>query len=148
MRLGLRTVIMAVLVGLLLIGVTTTKASAAPWHTNTLPYETGCGGNVYRLSSKNMGGGTATIVYSRTCGTNWIEYYGPARETVKNMWTSWGNAQTWNEWDYTGWAYSRQVYAPGNSRVVGFIGFVNSSGRLETWEANCSSSCTWHRTGG
>lgn len=147
MRLGLRAGITATLLGLLLTGITATSASAASWHTNTLPYETGCGGNVYRLSSQNMGGGTATIVYSRTCGTNWIEYYGPARETVKNMWTSYGNVQTWNEWDYTRWAYSRQVYAPGNSSIVGFIQFVNSSGYRETWEARCSSACNWVRTG-
>ncbi len=114
-------------------------AQAAAHHHNTLPYDVGCGGNLFVLSRHNIAGGTASLVYSRTCGTNWIEWYGPAVRTFKYISVN-GNS-TAPEVDYTRWAYSRQVYAPGNTPTTAYIS-VNSQ---EGWVANCASSCSWER---
>ena len=78
-------------------------ASAAPHHHGTLPYPTGCGRNAVVISRQNMAGGTASVVYSRTCGTNWIEWYGPAIYTYKTLHA--GGRWAGYEEDYTGWDY-------------------------------------------
>lgn len=138
----LRSLLVTLGVAFCLLMVSPATAAAAPSHFNTLPYPTGCASNVLALSSKNFRGGTATVFYSRTCGTNWIEWYGPAVETAKNIKSSYNNQWTAMEWDYTRWAYSRQVYAPGNTSIEGFIHVTTGSGR-EAWTVKCSSSCQW-----
>lgn len=69
-------------------------AGAAASHFNTNPYKTGCSASAYVLSSKAVSGGTARVMVSRKCGTNWIEYVGKSQKTTKagkdsktNKWT-------------------------------------------------------------
>ncbi|MDO5067459.1 MAG: hypothetical protein Q4D96_09295 [Propionibacteriaceae bacterium] len=118
-------------------------ASAAPHHHGTLPYPTGCGANAVVISRQNMAGGTASIVYSRTCGTNWVEWYGPAIRTVKSTYA--GTSWTTPEWDHTRWAYSRQVSAPGSTPIEAFIQVFPPNGPMEDWGVRCQWTCTWTR---
>lgn len=113
-------------------------AQAAPHHHNTLPYPTGCGANAVVISRHHFAGGTASVVYSRNCGTNWIEWYGPAIETGKGI--SAGTNWALPEWDYTRWAYSRQVSAPGSTPIDGWIWAGNQG-----WDVHCEWTCTWTR---
>lgn len=125
----------------LLLAATSLPASAAESHNNTLPYESGCAANKFVLSTYNIKGGTISVVYSRTCGTNWVEWNGPAIETTKTLRKS-GSAgamvYTTPETDYTSWAYSRQLNAPGNTQIEAFV----NVGGTAVWVA-CSATCTW-----
>ena len=116
-------------------------AQAAPHHHNTLPYPTGCGRNAVVISRQNMAGGTASVVYSRNCGTNWIEWYGPAIETSTTI--AVGGAWTDREWDHTRWAYSRQVSAPGSTAIEGHVWVLPHDGLGENWSVHCRWTCTW-----
>lgn len=116
-------------------------ASAAPHHHGTLPYPTGCGRNAVVISRQNMAGGTASVVYSRTCGTNWIEWYGPAIYTYKTLHA--GGRWAGYEEDYTGWAYSKQAYAPGSTPIAGGITVSSPNGHWENWNFECQWTCSW-----
>ncbi|RRD50516.1 hypothetical protein [Arachnia propionica] len=118
-------------------------AQAAPHHHNTLPYPTGCGRNAVVISRQNMAGGTASVVYSRNCGTNWIEWYGPAITTAKSIYA--GTSWTIPEWDHTRWSYSRQVSAPGSTPIGALIQVFPSNGPMEDWGVSCQWTCTWTR---
>lgn len=137
----LATIVLAC--GLLLASPGT--AQAASHHFDTLPYPSGCGRNAVVISRQNMAGGTASVVYSRNCGTNWIEWYGPAITTAKSI--SAENRWTQPEWDSTGWAYSRQVSAPGSTPITGWIKVFRPSGFAEHWQVECQWTCTWTLTG-
>ncbi len=124
-------------------------AAAAPAHAltgsqynNTLPYEQGCGQGAYVITSKAIFGGTASMVYSPKCQTNWIEWYGPSRFTSKTMHNP---ARTAAENDTAGWSYSRQVYAPGATVARGeIIVWGNAAGSgSQWWSVRCSSTCQW-----
>lgn len=113
------------------------SAEAAAWHQGTLPYETGCAASRMLVpnGTKAVPGGSLRVYYSQACGTNWVEYSGIAQMTAKEVTSSLGYTR---EVDYTGYAYSKQVYAPGNSKIqAGAFG--------PGWDirATCQSSCTW-----
>ncbi|MDO5066363.1 MAG: hypothetical protein Q4D96_03680 [Propionibacteriaceae bacterium] len=129
--------------GLLL--TTPGSAQAIPPHYDTLPYPSGCGANAVVISRQNMAGGTASVVYSRNCGTNWVEWYGPAIGTLKSVAVE--NLWTQPEWDNTRWAYSRQVSAPGSTPITGWIKVFRPSGLAEHWQFHCQWTCTWTLTG-
>lgn len=122
-----------------------TPASAAPSHFNTLPYETGCATNKMALSTLETSLGTITVMYSRTCGTNWVEWSGyPSNTSTGKTLRTVGGAWTTAEYDTTGWAYSRQVYAPLNTAIEVKILVVRASGSFPTlYTAHCASTCTW-----
>jgi hypothetical protein len=118
----------------------TSKATAtiASTRWNTDPYSSGCAGNVYNLSARSVSGGTAYIMYSRTCGTNWIEYRGNSQTVSKRLKDSVTDRWTRTETDTLPWSYSMQVSAPGNTSIVAEVK-VGST----TYTARCSTTCSW-----
>lgn len=95
-------------------------ASAAPWHTGTLPYagypQTSCASSKVLLHTYYIGGGAMRTYYSTACQTNWIEWSGPNVCTFKRIKADGGNWTAWEK-DQATWSYSQQVYAPGTTRV-------------------------------
>ena len=119
------------------------EALTGSQYNNTLPYPTGCGQGAYVITSRAILGGTASMVYSPRCGTNWIEWWGPYRTTVKTMYQP---AKTSTETDTASWSYSRQVYAPGTAVARGEIWvWVDNTGYsgAQGWSVRCASTCSW-----
>ncbi|MBU2698818.1 hypothetical protein [Pimelobacter sp. 30-1] len=124
--------------------------AAGSSYNNTLPYETGCGSGAYVITSKALPGGTASMVYSPRCGTNWMEWYGDARWTHKGMGFSRTSGWTTNEADKASWSYSRQIYAPGSTVAWGHITTVVSpsspaNAYQQEWYVKCGATCSWIR---
>lgn len=137
----------AVALGIAAASVVATATPAAALsgsqYNNTLPYQTGCGQGAYVISSRAILGGTASMVYSPRCGTNWLEWSGPYRTTYKTMYQP---VKTATEKDTASWSYSRQVYAPGATVARGEIYvWVDNSGLsgAQGWSVRCGSTCTW-----
>lgn len=125
-----------------LVGAAPANALSGPGYNNTLPYESGCGQGAYVISSKAILGGTVSMVYSPSCQTNWLEWYGPVRFTSKKMVQP---ASTSSENDTASWSYSRQVYAPGTTVARGEIYvWTDASGTgAQGWSVRCGSTCAW-----
>jgi len=126
----------------LVLAVGLAPASAHPLD-NTLPYPSGCGSGAYVITSKAILGGTASMVYSPTCQTNWLEWYGPYRYTWKRMYQP---VTTAAEIDTATWSYSRQVYAPGATVARGeIIVWVDNTGLhgSQWWSVRCGTTCEW-----
>lgn len=113
-------------------------AQAAPSHFNTNPYTTGCTKSSYVLATKAVSGGTARIMVSRTCGTNWIDYVGKVQTTTKAGKDSRTNKWTRAEVDKLGYAVSMQSYAPGTTKYTAYVKIGTT-----TTTATCSNTCTW-----
>ncbi len=114
-------------------------AQAASSHHGTLPYETGCAASRQLVQNgvRAVPGGTIRVYYSPVCGTNWVEYRGIAQMSAKQVTSSLGYTR---EVDYTSYAYSKQVYAPGTSKI-----YVNVFGPGWSAGADCAVSCgPWH----
>lgn len=121
---------------------TPAQALSGSGYNNTLPYQVGCGNGAYVITSKAILGGTASMVYSPTCQTNWLEWNGPHRFTSKKMYQP---ATTAAENDTASWSYSRQVYAPGTTVARGEIYvWADASGSWsQGWSVRCGSTCEW-----
>lgn len=134
-------------IGLSLLGAGPAAALSGTGYNNTLPYDTGCGSGAYVISSKAISGfGTASMVYSPSCGTNWMEWYSPG--TNYYVWKSTGVNGSWTtvEKDWGAWSYGRQMYAPGTTVATGSITIAGSTvGWYQNWNVTCSSTCTWTR---
>lgn len=128
------SVALGLLVALLPVG----SANASAGHFNTDPYSTGCSKTAYTVTSAKVSGGTASIKYSRSCGTNWVEYRGNKQTTSKSGKDSKTNRWTRNEVDYQPWSYSMQSYAPGYTAYTGKI----IVGKNVT-TVSCASKCSW-----
>lgn len=115
-------------------------ATAATWHQNTDPYNTGCTSSKSQISSRNVPGGTLTVWASSTCGTNWIEYYGSSQTVNKRVYSDETNGGGWTQWenDTAGWSYSMQAYAPGTTYIEA-VAVVSGV----TYRAVCGAGCTW-----
>ncbi|WP_146082653.1 DUF2690 domain-containing protein [Rathayibacter sp. AY2B3] len=138
---GVIAALFAVLLALTM--ATPAQALSGSGYNNTLPYQQGCGRGAYAISSKAILGGTVSMVYSPTCQTNWLEWYGPSRYTSKKMYQP---VQTAAENDTASWSYSRQVYAPGATVARGEIYvWVDNTGRngSQAWSVRCGSTCEW-----
>lgn len=135
--LALVLVLTGALFGALSAGLPTV-AVAAPSHFNTNPYTTGCANSAYVLSSKAVSGGTARIMVSRACGSNWIDYQGKVQTTTKAGKDSATGRWTRTEVDSLAHAVSMQSYAPGNTQYVAYIKIGST-----TTTATCSTGCTW-----
>ncbi|WP_215815244.1 DUF2690 domain-containing protein [Pimelobacter sp. 30-1] len=123
-------------------------ALAGASYNNKLPYESGCGSGAYVITSKAIMGGTASMVYSPRCQTNWIEWWGPKRLIKKKMVPGFqDNAAGQTAWenDVATWSYSRMLYAPGNTKVTGsfyiFPGTQPTSSQW--WQVRCGARCDW-----
>ncbi len=119
----------------------TSPATASASHFNTDPYTTGCAANSFTLSSKSVSGGTVSILYSRTCATNWVVYKGISQTTSKTGKDHATNKWTRLETDTGTWSYSMQSYAPGTTAYTGQIK-VGST----TTTGTCSTTCAWSAT--
>ncbi|MGO4243508.1 CHAP domain-containing protein [Janibacter sp. RAF20_2_2] len=128
----------------MLLGVSIAAAApsgAAKSHFNTNPYTTKCAKSSYVLSSKAVSGGTARIMVSRTCGTNWIEYVGKVQTTTKSGKDFTTNRWTRTEVDKLGHAVSMQSYAPGRTKYTAYVKIGST-----TTTATCTSTCSWKVT--
>lgn len=125
---------------ILTLSIGVAPASAHPLD-GTLPYAS-CGSGAYVISSKAILGGTASMVYSPTCQTNWLEWYGPVRFTSKKMFEP---VATGTENDTASWSYSQQVYAPGATVARGEIWvWANAAGTsAQGWSVRCGTTCQW-----
>ncbi|WP_435742560.1 hypothetical protein [Microbacterium sp. PMB16] len=102
-------------------------ASAAPGDYGTLPYGgTNCASSKQLLHTYYIGGGAMRTYYSTGCQTNWVEWSGPNVCTWKRIKTADGNWTAWEN-DHAAWSYSRQVYAPGTTRVDIEIGVSSTA---------------------
>ena len=141
-RFGAVAVIAGVLLSLSL--ASPAQALSGAQYNNTLPYQTGCGSGAYVISSRAILGGTVSMVYSPTCQTNWVEWYGPVRYTNKKMWNP---VTTAAEADTASWSYSRQVYAPGTTvaRAEIYVWGDSSGTWSQGWSVTCGSTCSWNQ---
>lgn len=113
-------------------------ASAAASHFNTNPYTTGCSKTAYTLSSKAVSGGTARIMVSRACGTNWIDYKGKVQTTTKAGKDAKTGKWTHTEVDKLAHAVSLQSYAPGTTAFTAYVKIGST-----TTTATCTNACAW-----
>lgn len=116
-------------------------AGAAKSHFNTNPYTTGCAKSAYTLSSKAVSGGTARIMVSKACGTNWIDYRGKAQKSSKAGKDAKTGKWTRTEVDKLKHAVSMQSYAPGKTKYTAYVKIGST-----TTTATCTNKCTWKVT--
>ena len=119
------------------IVLTSSPAVASASHENTNPYTTGCMSGSYAISSRAVSGGTAYIMLSPKCATNWVQYSGTTQTTTKYGKAS-GKGWTRTEVDTAAKSWSMQSYAPG---TTGYTGVIKIGATTTT--ATCSNGCTW-----
>jgi hypothetical protein len=130
-------VIMSLLVFLPLFSLNPGSTLASASHENTNPYTTGCMSGASAIASKAVSGGTVSIMESKACSTNWVQYSGVTQNTTKYGKAS-DKGWTHTEVDYAAKSWSLQSYAPGTTAYTGVIKIGNT-----TTTANCSWGCTW-----
>lgn len=121
-----------------LLSLVAPGAAQAVDRWNTDPYQTGCARDVYTLSTRSVAGGQAFVKYSRTCGTNWVEYRGTRQTVSKRVMDSVTRRWTRTETDTLPWSYSMQVSAPGTTSIRAEVKIGST-----TYSASCASTCSW-----